>query len=337
VGGVLDGFPSGFIIDNDAVQRLVNCRRPGTDVAGASARSEEDHVQWLSGLYGDGVTIGSPIAFIIRNRDARVSDYDDMKDVYRPNHADFTYQARYGIRDHRGGGRASARATAPWVVAGAIALQWLRDKGVEVCAYTSAIGDVALDEKYLRTSDDEVYAAATRCPRAEVDARMRKLIAEMQSERETVGGVVSCVITGVRAGVGNPVFGKLHAKLAHYMMSINAVKGFEYGDGFAAARSTGAEHLDSFIVDSMGNITTQSNHSGGIQGGISNGADICFSVAFKPVPTRLRSIDTLDNQERSVTLTPRGRHDVCVVPRAVPIVQAMSALALADEILLSSL
>lgn len=333
VGGVLDGVPAGANIDLDQLQQYVDRRRPGK-AAIASSRNEDDRVEILSGVF-EGVTLGSPIAFIVRNNDCRTADYSVLKDAFRPSHADFTHEAKYGIRDYRGGGRASARETVARVVGGGIAMQVLKHWNINITAYTSQIGKVELNEQYqldLSSIDNN----AVRCPNAEVAARMEAAVLEARSLGDTLGGVVSCVITGVPAGVGEPVFGKLHAALGAAMLSINAAKGFEVGDGFAFASSMGSEVMDRFTLDG-GKMGTLSNHSGGIQGGISNGAPITFNVAFKPVPTLMRNIETIDRHGNAVTLPPRGRHDTCVVPRAVPIVEAMAALVILDNLLMARL
>lgn len=289
------------------------------------------------GLSVDAVTLGSPLAFVIENTDAKSKDYEHLKHVFRPNHADYTYQARYGVRDYRGGGRASARVTAPWVVAGAVAMQLLSEKGVKVSAYTSSIACVALPGELCGFYEDkDVYASAVRCPDEVTSRKMAQEIEAVQRMKDTVGGVVSCIVKGFPAGIGDPVFGKLQAKLANAMMSINAAKGFEYGDGFAASRDYGSHQTDKFEIV-KGKIETTSNHSGGIQGGISNGADINFRVAFKPVATMMRPIETISETGQPCVLEPSGRHDVCVVPRAVPIVQALAALVLCDSMLTSSI
>ncbi len=333
IGGVLDGVPAGARIDLDEVQRFVDRRRPGQS-AMATSRNEDDRVEVLSGIM-DGVTLGTPIGFIIRNKDHRSTDYGEIKECYRPSHADYTYDAKYGLRDYRGGGRSSARETAARVVGGAIAMQVLRHWGIEIKAYTSQIGLVALDAEAtldLSQSDNNVV----RCPDIDVAARMEAAVLEARSQGDSLGGAISCVITGVPAGVGEPVFGKLHAALGAAMLGINAAKGFEYGDGFAFASRRGSEVMDTFACQD-GRVTTLTNHSGGIQGGISNGQPITFRVAFKPVATLMRDIDTIDRHGNPMTLHPHGRHDPCVVPRAVPIVEAMTALVILDNMLMARL
>lgn len=300
IGGVVDGMPPGIAVDFEAINAMLARRRPGSG-AGVSARREDDKPEFLSGIF-EGRTLGTPIGFIIRNKDCRSEDYEALRTVYRPNHADYTYQAKYGLRDHRGGGRASARETAVRIVAGALALQVLAGEGISVSATT-----------------DFPDAATIEAVRAKGDS---------------IGAIVSCRITGVPVGLGEPVFGKLHAMLAAAMMSINAAKGFEYGDGFAAARMTGSESADIFTSDD-GAIRTLTNHSGGIQGGISNGADIVFRVAFKPIASIPQALPTIDEQGRPATVATRGRHDVCVAPRVLPVVEAMAAMTILDALMLS--
>lgn len=330
IGGVIDGMPAGVKIDLDEVQRFVDRRRPGQS-AMTTSRNEEDRVEVLSGIF-DGVTLGTPIGFIIRNKDHHSQDYSEIKDCYRPSHADYTYDAKYGLRDYRGGGRSSARETAARVVAGAIAMQVLNQMGINIVAYTSQIGGVKvqgcdIDLSLIDKND-------VRCPNAEVAKAMETVVLQARSNGDSVGGCVSCEITGASAGLGEPVFGKLHAQLGAAMLSINAAKGFEYGDGFEFASAHGSEVMDRF-ASTDGKITTLDNHSGGIQGGISNGAPINFRVAFKPVATLMRDIETIDCNGNAVTLHPHGRHDPCVVPRAVPIVEAMAALVMLDNVLLA--
>ena len=300
MGGVLDGVPAGVDIDLEALQRFVDRRRPGQTV-GASSRGEQDRVEVLSGIW-QGKTLGTPIGFIVRNTDARSEDYEPLARCFRPNHADYTWQVKYGIRDPRGGGRASARETVARVVAGGIAMQVLGRLGITI-------------EAVARAAD-----AAT--------------LQRVMADGDTLGGIIECVVHGVPAGLGEPVYGKLHARLAAAMMSIPSVHGFEYGDGFEMAAKRGSEVMDSFEKRADGSIGTVTNHSGGIQGGISNGEDIVMRVAFKPVPTLMRDIPTVDLDGNPVTLPPRGRHDACVVPRAVPVVEAMAALVILDNYLI---
>ena len=300
MGGVLDGMPAGVNIDMDALQRFVDRRRTG-QTAGSSTRDEQDRVEVLSGIW-QGKTLGTPIGFIVRNTDARSADYDDIARCYRPNHADFTWEKKYGLRDPRGGGRASARETVARVVAGGIAIQ------------------------ALNKLDITIEAAACPLDTAELQRAM--------AEGDTLGGIIECTVKGAPAGLGEPLFGKLHAQLAAAMMSIPSVHGFEYGDGFELAAKRGSEVMDLFERRADGSIGTLTNHSGGIQGGISNGEDIVMRIAFKPVPTLMREVPTVDRDGNPVALQPRGRHDVCVVPRAVPIVEAMAALVILDNYLI---
>lgn len=308
MGGVLDGMPAGVAIDLDELQRFVDRRRTGQAV-GTSSRNEQDRVEVLSGLW-QGQTLGTPIGFIVRNSDAHSQDYDKLSDCYRPNHADFTWQSKYGIRDHRGGGRASARETVARVVAGGIAMQALNKLGVTITSRIVQVGNVTDEGKF----DSAILEAA--------------------SEGDTLGGIIECVADGVPVGLGEPVFGKLQAQLAAAMMSIPSVHGFEYGDGFDMATRRGSEVMDVFEKREDGTIGTITNHSGGIQGGISNGEDIVMRIAFKPVPTLMREMPTVDLEGNPVRLQPRGRHDACVLPRALPIVEAMAALVILDNYLI---
>lgn len=334
IGGVVDGMPAGVTIDEVAVQRQLDRRRPGqSDIT--TARGESDKVELLSGIF-EGKTLGTPIGFIIRNSDFRSADYGNMRDVFRPSHADFTYSTKYGgIRDYRGGGRSSARETAARVVGGALARQALESMGIEIFAYTSRVGSVEVPVPYteldLRAIDDNIV----RCPHAATAERMTRLIREVKSAGDTIGGIITGVIKGVPAGLGEPVAGKLHAMLGAAMLSINAAKGFEYGMGFEGACRLGSEAMDGFYRGKDGGIHTTTNHSGGIQGGISNGEDIYFRVAFKPVATLLRKIETVDLDGEPVTLDAKGRHDPCVLPRAVPIVEAMAAMVVMDAMLMN--
>lgn len=331
--GIVDGMPAGIMIDFDAIDTAMKRRRPGSGPA-ASARNEKDEVTFLSGIK-DGVTLGTPIAFTIPNTDARSADYDRLARTFRPSHADFTYQAKYGIRDHRGGGRASARETALRVVAGELAMQVLAPRGITVHAYASRIGSVALEAAPTPQSLAHIYDSSVGCPDATASAAMEAEIMQAKSQGDTLGGIVSCVIGGVPAGLGEPIFGKLQAMLASAMMSINAAHGFEYGMGFSGAACRGSEMIDEFIVDDAGRIATATNHSGGIQGGISNGMGITMSVAFKPVATMMRPVRSVGAGGREVAIEPRGRHDVCVVPRAIAVVRAMAAMTMLDAWLLA--
>lgn len=333
IGGIIDGMPSGVEIDLSEVQRQLDRRRPGQSEI-VTGRQESDRVEILSGVF-EGKTQGTPIGFTINNADQHSNDYDSMRHCFRPSHADLTYQLKYGVRDHRGGGRSSARETAARVVAGAFALQVLNKSGITIEAYTSQVGPISLDSDYHKLDLSLTDSNAVRCPDPATAMRMEQLIKEVKADGDTIGGVVSCVIKGVPAGLGEPVFGKLHARLADAMMSINAAKGFEYGMGFAGVALRGSEAVDTFITDQNGNIRTATNYSGGIQGGISNGEDIYFRVAFKPVATLLRDVETVNDSGESTVLKARGRHDPCVVPRAVPIVEAMAAMVILDAILLN--
>jgi len=329
IGGIIDGCPAGLVIDMEAIQKELDRRKPGqSDLT--TQRKESDTVKWLSGIF-EGKTTGTPIAFIIPNADQRSKDYGNLKDVYRPSHADFVYEAKYGIRDHRGGGRSSARETACRVAAGAIAKQFLLADGIEVKSYVSAIGQVEVDKPHT-TLDLTAVENEVRCPDPASAKAMRTAIEKARDEGDTLGGIVTGLALQVPAGLGEPVFDKLHADLGKAMLSINAVKGFEVGSGFAAAKMKGSNHNDGFeIVD--GKPATRTNHSGGVQGGISNGMDIVFRVAFKPVASIGKKQNTITREGKETELEIKGRHDPCVVPRAVPIVEAMTALILADHLL----
>ncbi|PKP52807.1 MAG: chorismate synthase [Bacteroidetes bacterium HGW-Bacteroidetes-1] len=330
IGGIIDGCPPRLLIDHEFVQFELNRRRPGQSHL-ASPRQESDKVEFLSGII-DGVSTGAPIAFAIWNSDQRSGDYDHLKDVYRPSHADYTYQAKYGIRDHKGGGRSSARETIARVVAGAIAKQYLREQGIEIIGYVSAIGSVKLEKSIPVPDLKNVEASLVRCPDVECSKRMQSLIEETKSEGDTLGGIISCHINGMSAGLGAPVFDKFHADLGKAMLSINAVKGFDYGSGFDGVRMKGSEQNDLF-VEKEGRIRTMTNNSGGIQGGITNGEEVFFRVAFKPVATVMRDQNTIDSSGNKVLMKGKGRHDVCVVPRAVVIVEAMAAMVAIDHFL----
>lgn len=331
IGGVIDGCPAGITLDMEFIQQELNRRKPGQSRI-TTPRKEDDEVQFLSGIY-EGKTSGTPIGFMVWNKNQHSADYDNMKEVYRPSHADYTYQMKYGIRDPRGGGRSSARETIARCVAGAIAKLVLKQDAIEIQAYTSQVGPIRLEKSYQAYDLSLTETNAVRCPDLEKAAAMEKLIAEVKAEGDTIGGVITCVIKGVPVGLGEPVFGKLHAALGHAMLTINAVKGFEYGDGFDAALYRGSERNDIFFND-QGRINTRTNHSGGIQGGISNGQDIYFRVAFKSVATLLREQETVDREGNDTVLKARGRHDPCVLPRAVPIVESMAAMTLLDYLLL---
>lgn len=334
IGGVIDGCPAGFALDADFVQSELNRRRPGQSAL-TTPRKEADRVEFLSGIYG-GRTTGTPIGFTVRNENQHSSDYQNLKDVYRPSHADYTYQMKYGTRDPDGGGRSSARETVARCVAGAVAKLVLREHGIKIQAYTSQIGTVRLEGSHADYDPDRTEANAVRCPDERKAAEMEALIEEVKARGDSIGGVVTGIIKGVPPGVGEPVFGKLHAALGGAMLSINAAKGFEYGDGFDAPLYRGSEHNDAFFNDN-GRISVRTNYSGGIQGGISNGQDIYFRVAFKSVATLLREQHTVDRDGRETLLKARGRHDPCVIPRAVPVVEAMAAMTILDYLLLAGL
>ena len=332
VGGVVDGMPAGIDIDMEFIQNELNRRRPGQSKI-TTSRSEPDKVEFFSGVF-EGKSTGTPIGFAVYNTNQHSKDYDNMRELFRPSHADFTYYAKYGLRDHRGGGRSSARITIARCVAGALAKLVLRKLNISVKAYTSQVGDIALDHDYqhydLNTTEDNIV----RCPDQEKAARMEALIAQVKAEGDSIGGVISCVVQGCPVGLGEPEFSKLHAQLGAAMLSINAVKGFEYGMGFAGVGLRGSDMNDAFVAH-HGKISTVTNHSGGIQGGISNGEDIYFRVAFKPVATLLMPQPTVDIQGQSATIDVRGRHDPCVLPRAVPVVEAMAAMVILDNYLLN--
>ena len=331
VGGVIDGCPAGIELDLEFIQSELNRRRPGQSRI-TTPRVEFDAIEILSGVF-EGKTTGAPIGFMIKNQNQQSSDYNNLKDVFRPSHADFTYQKKYGIRDHRGGGRTSARETIARVVAGAVAKLFLKQIGISITAYTSQVGHISVEKDYKSLDLSKIEDTPVRCPDLEKAEEMIQLIKEVQYEGDTIGGVVTCIINGVPVGLGEPVFGKLHAILGSAMLSINAVKGFEYGHGFDVTKR-GSDLNDSFFDDG-GRISTRSNNSGGIQAGISNGQDIYFKVAFKPVSTILREQQTVDIHGKDTTIKARGRHDPCVLPRAVPIVEAMAAMVILDYYLLS--
>ena len=327
IGGVIDGCPAGLQLDLEAIQKELNRRKPGQSEI-VTQRKEPDIVNFLSGIF-EGVTTGTPIGFTIENANQKSKDYSHIKDAYRPSHADFTYDKKYGIRDYRGGGRSSARETACRVVAGAVAKQLLKD--IKINAFTSSVGKIFIDKPYQDLDFSKTEANIVRCPDEAIAKKMIARIKEIRKQGDTIGGTVTCVLQNVPVGLGEPVFDKLHAELGKAMLSINAVKGFEYGSGFCGVQMKGSEHNDLFNADG----TTQTNLSGGIQGGISNGMDIYFRVAFKPVATIMQKQQTLDKYGNIVEIQGRGRHDPCVVPRAVPIVEAMAALVLADYYLIN--
>ncbi|WP_299113293.1 chorismate synthase [uncultured Winogradskyella sp.] len=326
IGGIIDGCPSGIKLDFEAIQNELNRRKPGQSKI-VTQRKEPDSVEFLSGIF-EGQTTGTPIGFIIYNTNQKSKDYSHIKDVYRPSHADYTYDKKYGVRDYRGGGRSSARETACRVVAGAIAKQFI--KTIKINAFTSSVGDIFIDKPYEDLDFSKIESNAIRCPDETSAEKMIAKVQEVKKQGDTIGGTITCVLQNVPVGLGEPVFDKLHAELGKAMLSINAVKGFEYGSGFCGAKMKGSEHNDKFNEDG----STQTNLSGGIQGGISNGMDIYFRVAFKPVATTLQKQDTINSKGETVEMQGKGRHDPCVVPRAVPIVEAMAALVLADYMLL---
>ena len=322
MGGVIDGCPAGVSIDLDAIENQMMRRRPGQSEI-VTQRKEADTVRFLSGIF-EGKTTGSPIGFIIENTNQKSADYTHIKDSYRPSHADYTFDKKYGHRDYRGGGRSSARETACRVAAGAIASQLL--SAIAITGYVSSVGDLTLEKPYKELDFNTVDSNVVRCPDAEMASKMIAKIKEVKKQGDTIGGIITCVIQNVPVGLGEPVFDKLHAQLGKAMLSINAVKGFEFGSGFKGATMNGSEHNDLFNQDG----TTKSNLSGGVQGGISNGMDIYFRVAFKPVATIMQKQQTINSKGEKVEMQGKGRHDPCVVPRAVPIVEAMAALTIAD-------
>lgn len=327
IGGVIDGCPSGLEIDLEAIQKDLDRRKPGQSAI-VTQRKEPDTVEFYSGIF-EGKTTGTPIGFAIHNTNQKSQDYGHIKDSYRPSHADYVYDQKYGFRDYRGGGRSSARETASRVVAGAIAKQFL--KNIKINAFVSQVGDMKMEKDYLELDLSLTESNAVRCPDPETAARMEEYIKSIKKDGDTIGGIITCVARNVPIGLGEPVFDKLHAELGKAMLSINAVKGFEYGSGFEGVKMKGSAHNDQFNSDG----TTKTNHSGGIQGGISNGMDIYFNVAFKPVATIIQPYETIDKEGNMVQTQGKGRHDPCVVPRAVPIVEAMTALVLADFALLN--
>lgn len=330
IGVVIDGFPAGIEIDEELIHQDLQRRRPGQSKL-TTQRKETEAFQVLSGVF-EGRSLGTPIAVTIPNADARSKDYDHLKETFRPSHADFTYQAKYGHRDHRGGGRASARETAARVVAGAFAKMLLQQAGIEIVAYVSSVADVVATVNDETVSLKDVEKSLVRCPDEKVSSEMEKRIEAVRKEGDTVGGIIRCVAKNVPVGLGEPVFDKLHADLGKAMLSINAVKGFEIGSGFDSTRMRGSEHNDIFTSGEE-RVSTKTNHSGGVQGGISNGMNITFNVAFKPVATIMQDQISIDSEGDEATLKSKGRHDPCVVPRAVPIVEAMAAIVLADHYL----
>lgn len=327
VGVVIDGCPAGLEIDEIFIQKELDRRRPGQSAI-VTQRKEADQIQIVSGVF-EGKTTGMPITMLVWNEDAKSKDYSHIADKFRPSHADYTYQMKYGFRDYRGGGRSSARETLARVAAGAVAKLILKKLGIDIQAYVSQVGKLKLKKSYQDLDLTLTETNDIRCPDAQMAEQMIEYIKEIRKQGDTVGGVVNCVCTNVPVGLGEPAFDKLHAELGKAMLSINAVKGFEYGSGFEGVEMLGSEHNDAFFVEND-QIHTKTNHSGGIQGGISNGEDIYFRVAFKPVATIMQEQESVNEQKESATVTGKGRHDPCVVPRAVPIVEAMSALVLVD-------
>lgn len=332
VGGIVDGMPAGIEVDMEFIQHQLDRRRPGQSQI-TTQRKEPDHVELLSGVY-QGKTTGTPIGFMVRNTNQRSSDYNNMVDLFRPSHADYTYYNKYGLRDPRGGGRSSARITISRCVGGALAMLALRQLGITIQAYTTQVGGIKLEGDYTHYDLSQIDSNIVRCPDQEKAQQMEALIREVKADGDTIGGVIACVIKGCPVGLGEPEFDKLHAQLGAAMLSINAVKGFEYGLGFDGVSQRGSQQNDVFVAD-HGHITTSTNNSGGIQGGISNGQDIYFRVAFKPVATLLRSQNTVDANGCATVLQAKGRHDPCVLPRAVPIVESMAAMVLLDDYLLN--
>lgn len=324
VGGILEGIPAGFSIDFEEIQKELDRRRPGQSAI-VTQRKESDRVQFLSGIF-EGKTLGTPIGFLVENEDQKSADYNELEKAFRPSHADFTYQQKYGIRDHRGGGRSSARETVSRVVGGAIAKQILAQQEIRIDAFVDQIGSLQWLGEWNSGLKEVSESTVVRVPSLELAEQMEALIREVRKDGDTIGGSIRCVIEGVPAGLGEPVFDKLHAELGKAMLSINAVKGFEIGSGFSSVAMRGSEHNDLFTTDGK----TKTNHSGGIQGGISNGMPIDFRVAFKPVATIMRPQDTINESFETVSLIAKGRHDPCVVPRAVPIVESMAALVILD-------
>lgn len=331
IGGVIDGYPSGIKIDMEFIQNELRRRRPGQSKI-TTDREEPDEVEFFSGIF-EGKSTGCPIGFIVWNKNQHSSDYDNMKNIYRPSHADYTYNIKYGIRDHRGGGRSSARETISRCVGGALAKIALKQIGISIHAFTSQVGPIKIDEDYSKFDFSQIETNMVRCPDAEKAKEMEAFISDIKAKGDTIGGVITCVVKGCPIGLGQPVFGKLHAALGNAMLSINAVKAFEYGDGFKGLKEKGSEQNDVFY-NHDGVIETRTNHSGGIQGGISNGQDIYFRVAFKPVATILMEQHTVNINGIDDSLKAKGRHDPCVLPRAVPIVESMAAMTLLDYYLI---
>jgi len=334
VGGIIEGVLPHTPIDEVFIQSELNRRRPGQSAI-TTPRDEADKVEFLSGIF-EGKATGTPIGFLIWNKDQRSKDYGNIADVYRPSHADYTYQSKYGIRDYRGGGRSSARETIARVVAGAIAKLMLKQQGISIQAFTSTVGPIELDKNYSELDLANAESNIVRCPDKATADRMIDYIDRVRKDKDSVGGIISCVIKNTPVGLGDPVFGKLHATLGQAMLSINAVKGFDYGLGFGATKLKGSEHNDAFYMEGD-RVRTTTNYSGGIQGGISNGEDIYFNVAFKPIATILKEQNTVNKAGEEISSTTQGRHDPCVLPRAVPIVEAMAAITIMDHLLMNKM
>ncbi len=332
IGVIVDGLPAGLPIDVTFIQKQMDRRRPGQSKI-VTQRKESDIAEIMSGTF-EGKTTGTPLFMLIKNKDAKSKDYSHIADKYRPSHADFTYQEKYGIRDYRGGGRSSARETAARVAAGAVAMQLLHHHGISVNSYVHSVGKIALDKDYSQLDFSQIDSNDVRCPDADKAAEMEQLIKDIKKKGDTIGGTIKCVIKGLPVGLGEPVFDKLHADLGKAILSINACKGFEYGSGFDGTKMLGSEHNDVFVKDGD-SISTSTNNSGGIQGGISNGMDIYFKAAFKPVATIIPAQQSVDKDGNATEVVGKGRHDPCVLPRAVPIVDAMAALVIADHLLRS--
>lgn len=332
IGGIIEGCPAGLKIDVDFVQQELNRRKPSQSHI-TTQRKESDTVEFLSGIF-EGISTGTPIGFIIKNEDAKSKDYAHLKESYRPSHADFTYEQKYGVRDYRGGGRSSARETACRIVAGAIAKLFLKEKNISVQAFVKQVGEIKLEKNFDELDLSKTEKNEVRCPDEKTARQMITYIEEIKKQGNTVGGIIQCVIQNAPVGLGEPVFDKLHAVLGHAILSINAVKGFEIGSGFNTVHFKGSQHNDEFVSD-KGKIVTKTNHSGGVQGGISNGMPIYFNVAFKPVATIMQTQKSLNKQGEEILLEAKGRHDPCVLPRAVPIVESMAALVIADFLLLA--
>ncbi|OPZ96550.1 MAG: Chorismate synthase [Bacteroidetes bacterium ADurb.Bin408] len=334
IGGVIDGLPAKMEVDFDLINAEIE-RRKGGKYFFETQRKEKEAVEFISGIC-NGLTLGTPVAFIVRNVDTASKDYENLANIYRPSHADFSWQMKYGIRDYRGGGRASARETLTWVIAGAFAKMVLKNYKINITAFVSQIGEVSLGKTYAEFNLSKIISSPLYCPDKIAEKEMLALLKKIAKEGDSVGGIITCVVKNCPVGLGEPVFGKLQAQLAAAMLSINAVKGFEYGSGFKASAMKGSKHNDEFI-NKNGRIGTATNNSGGIQGGISNGEDIYFSVAFKPVASITKNQDTVDIKGKSAHIAIKGRHDVCPVPRAVPVVEALTALVIADNVMMSGI